>query len=91
MLQLNVLHNQWLMLALGGGTVFVLLLLLYYRAMASSRSEQIEQASVPITGPRSFMNWLLVAVPWVLLVIILAVTAWALIMPILKSIYPPNW
>lgn len=91
MLRLDILHNQWLFLALGGGAIFMLMLVLYYQAMAASREEQVERAAQPIIGPRSLVRWLLVAIPWILLVTILAITAWALIMPLLKSIHPPNW
>lgn len=91
MLRLDVLHDQWLMLALGGGVVFVLMFALYYQIMGTTRAEQRARAQAPITGPRSFARWLLTAIPWILLVTLLAITAWALSMPILKAIHPPNW
>ena len=75
---IDVLQNQWIILALIGGTVLVLYMVLGYLTMWHPRAE-------PAGGePRG-------AVPWVIIFTLVAMVIFMLIYVAARSSYPPNW
>jgi hypothetical protein len=90
MFRLNVLQNQWLMLALIGGLAMVLGLVLACMAFWRARRDETPSpqagggaANVPKPSRGS--------VPWVLIVAFVAMAAWAVIYVVRAAAYPPNW
>ena len=82
---IDVLQNQWIILALIGGTVLVLYMVLGYLAMWKPRSE-IEARPAP-PGEEAPSG----AVPWVIIFTLVAMVIFMLIYVAARSSYPPNW
>jgi MFS superfamily sulfate permease-like transporter len=78
MFRLDVLQNQWLILALAGGTALVLVLVLAYLAVwRGARGEaECEQ-------PRR--------IPWVLIIIYVVTLVYAIIYLAMTAANPPTW
>lgn len=92
MFRLNVLQNQWIILALAGGLALLLGLVLAYRALWKQRgdlvsAERVGQASRQRTaGP-----WLRTFMPWFLLVTYISALLFAVIYTLVMGYNPPNW
>ncbi len=83
MLQLNLLQNQYIMLAFFGGIALVLLSALGYLAMW--RTRETEGAGPALGGSRrGYM-------PWVLLVTYAASLIYAVVYVLMRAQTPPNW
>ncbi len=81
MIGLNVLQNQWLILALFGGSATVLAVFLCY--LAGWRPRQgTDQA-----GNRSPVAW----TPWGLIVVYALTVAFGLAFVVMVALNPPNW
>jgi len=105
MLRLDVLQSQWLILALVGGSVLVLLFLLGYaaawRAGDAARNagagehgagRAAEAAERGADRPRQVAgaHGARRGVPWIVIVIILAAAAYAVVYVTLAAFNPPN-
>jgi heme/copper-type cytochrome/quinol oxidase subunit 2 len=87
----DLYQNRWLFFVFLGGASLVIIFALTYRAMWRPREEEREKGSPPITGPRSFLRWLLATVPWVLILTILGTLAYTAWHVAARAINPPNW
>ncbi len=79
MFRLDILQNQWLILALGGGLFLVLAIITAY--LGYWRTPRDEGGSTAGRGP----------VPWVLILVYAAVPVFAIVYLIFRAIHPPNW
>jgi len=76
MFRLDVLQNQWLILALVGGTALVLFVALAYVAVwRAGRTE------APARSP----------VPWIVIVFWVAAAAYAVVYIVQAAMNPPTW
>ena len=83
MLNLDVLQNRWLILALSGGVVLVLGTILACLALWRPREEETAESprSAPFTA----------RLPWFLLLTFAGLAAWAIIYVLVQAMNPPNW
>ncbi|RPI60868.1 MAG: hypothetical protein EHM48_06540 [Planctomycetaceae bacterium] len=90
MFRLDVLQNQWLMLAMLGGAVALLTVVLAYVAFWRKRSDAVSD-----TGPDSPRQplgaWVRSFVPWILIGTFAFVAVWAVVYTIMIIKNPPNW
>lgn len=91
MFYLYVLQNQWIVATLLVGIGLVLLCALTYQALWHPRGVEEKSEEIKITGPGSFMTWLLSFVPWVIILIVAGCTAFTIATVVSKSFSPPNW
>lgn len=81
----SYLHDQWLILSLGGGTVLLLLVCLSYLAMWRPRPPEDEGQLVRASQrARQF-------IPWVLIVIYVSIFIYYFISPFLWLYWPEQW
>jgi heme A synthase len=78
MFRLDVLQNQWLIVAMAGGTALVLVLVLAYLAVWRGARGGAEGE-----GPRR--------VPWLLILIYAVTLVYALIYVAMAALDPPTW
>ena len=94
MFRLDVLQNQWLLLALGLGVTFVLAMALAYTAIWRPRQAPPPSGdgSAPSTPPAEFPfgQWMRSYVPWILILTLLFVIAFIVIYTIMAASSPPN-
>ncbi len=76
MFRLDVLQDQWLILALGGGLVFILFLALAYLGYWRTPPDEAE-AHRPV--------------PWLLILVYAAIPVFAIVYLVLRATQPPNW
>lgn len=86
MFRIDVLQNQWLMLALIAGSALILGVALVHLAMARPR-----QAQGDPTTPRGRLATLAAAMPWLLIVTFAGLAAFVVIYTFVMAGYPPNW
>ncbi len=84
MLQINLLQNQYIMLAFFGGIALVLLSALGYLAMWRARETEGAGPALGDRGRRGHM-------PWVLLVTYVAILVYAVVYVLMRAQTPPNW
>ena len=84
MLNLNLLQNRWVLLALAGGVVLVLAMVLACLAIWRPREEPPPGEARP---PARFSA----RVPWFLLLTIAGIAAYAVIYVLVQAMNPPNW
>jgi len=87
MFRLEVLQNQWVILALLGGTALVLLTALGYVAVwrtarEKTRAEAAGEPEAPAPPRR---------VPWVIIALWVATAVYAIFYVILAVLNPPTW
>jgi hypothetical protein len=82
MYQLSVLQNQWLILALFGGVVLMLMLVCTYLVMWRPRIDAAE----PAAGGRALLKW----IPWFLYALIISILIFQVAYTIILHFYPPN-
>ncbi len=87
MFQLYVMQNQWLMLALIGGTALLLIFLLGYPALWRRREPMTEKGM----EKQSLLAWFRSFMPWVLVVLYGVTIAYAVVYVIRMAGHPPNW
>jgi hypothetical protein len=85
MFRLNVLQNQWLVLALAGGLTIVLWLVLYYLAMWRERPGAAAQETAPSGRNRRWFP------PALLVFVYLFILIWAVVYTLMMIRNPPNW
>ena len=86
MLNLNVLQNQEILLALGAGVVMTLMIILAYMEIWRPRQEETHEAP-----KQNLVIWFLSYVPWIVVLITAGGGIWGLLYAIDKVIHPPNW
>jgi hypothetical protein len=91
MLYLYVQQNQWIVTTLLVGVALMLLFCLAYQAMWHPRGVEEKSEQIKITGPVSFMTWLLSFVPWILILIVSGCVFFTIATIVAKSCSPPNW
>ncbi len=79
MFRLDVLQDQWLILALGGGVVLVLTVIVAY--LGYWRTPTKEEGAPDGHGP----------VPWVLILLYAAIPVFAIVYLLFRAACPPNW
>jgi hypothetical protein len=88
MFYLNILQNQWLILALLGGVGLMLLFVLFYWPFWSGRDQAqpngVDGQPTAATPHHRYM-------PWVLVVLYLATVIYALVYVFQNAAQPPNW
>ena len=84
MLNLNLLQNRWVLLALAGGVVLVLAMVLACLAIWRPREESQAGAEA---APARFSA----RVPWFLVLTIAGIAAYAVIYVVVRAMRPPNW
>ena len=87
MFRLDVLQNQWLVLALAGGLVLVLCVALYYLALWRPRPGVNAQP----TPKQPVLNWLLSFLPALLVLTYISVLVFAVVYTLAMARHPPNW
>jgi hypothetical protein len=85
MFSLNDLQNRWVLLALSGGVILVLGMVLACLALWRPRREAGADASPP-AKPDFFAGF-----PWFLALTIGALMAYAIVYVIVQATNPPNW
>lgn len=87
MFHLNVLQNKYVMLALIGGLMAVLMIVISYLAIwRPRRNDAMASEDNPDTV------WVaLRSVPWIIVVSYAGILIWGIIYTIAKAINPPNW
>jgi large-conductance mechanosensitive channel len=91
MFELHVMQNQWLMLALIGGTALMLTLLLAYPAIWRRRDIESMKETTREADKQGFFAWLNSFMPWILSVIYIATIVFMVVYIIRRAAYPPNW
>jgi hypothetical protein len=84
MAPLDVLRNEWIILALAAGGVLTLVIVLTYLMMWRPRPPQ---GAPPVSDWRGIWQY----TPWVLVLTILGIMVFGLVETICYSIWPPNW
>jgi hypothetical protein len=86
MFQLDVLQKQWLILAIFGGLAVLGMVTLLYLAIWRPRKD-------PPAGEdgQSLSAWLGSFMPWLLVVLYVGLSAWAVIYVLMQVQTPPNW
>lgn len=82
MYQLNVLQNQWLILALFGGVVLMLGVVAAYLMMWRPRSDSTQ----PLTAGRVLLNW----IPWVVIILFIVIVIYQVASSLILAPNPPN-
>jgi F0F1-type ATP synthase assembly protein I len=84
MYRIEVLQNQWVLMALLGGISSMLLLVLAYLGMWRPREKPTTEPTTNWSGAWKFM-------PWFLIVTIVYTAIFMLIYTYYFITYPPNW
>lgn len=81
---IDVLRNQWIILALAAGGVLTFVVILTYLMMWRPRP-------APGTPPASDWRGIWHYTPWVLVLTILGIAVYGTVATIYAAIRPPNW
>jgi hypothetical protein len=87
MLNLDLLQNRWVFLALAGGVVLVLAMVLAYLAIWRPREEAPPGGEVRPACPAKFSA----RAPWFLILTVAGIAAYAVIYVLVQAMNPPNW
>jgi F0F1-type ATP synthase assembly protein I len=83
MLRFDVLQNQWLILALVGGSALVLAVVLSYLALWRGQGGAEEaDAEAPAEHGR---------MPWILVLVYAATVLFGILYVLARAVEPPNW
>ena len=91
MLHLYVLQNQWIIMSLLVGVALVLAMCLTYQAMWLPRRIEEQSEEIKVKDVKSFFIWLTRFLPWILVLVIVATTAFTILKVIENAQIPPNW
>ena len=91
MLYLYVLQNQWIVITLLAGSILTLLFCLTCQALWLPRGIEGKSERVKVKDFRSFLTWLLSFMPWVVILLFIATTAFTVFEIIENHSIPPNW
>ncbi len=92
MLNLNVEHSQWLIIAMLGGIFFVLIIIVTYLDMWKPRNE--EEFNWKPDEEKSIKEKIITiwrAIPWILKITYALSIIFSLVYGIYRIINPPNW
>ena len=84
MLNLDLLQNRWVLLALSGGVVLVLAMILACLELWRPREEAPPGGEL---RPARFSA----RVPWFLILTVAGIAAYAVIYVLVQAMSPPNW
>ena len=87
MLNLDLLQNRWVLLALSGGVVLVLAMILACLELWRPREEAPPGGEVRPACPAKFTA----RVPWFLILTVAGIAAYAVIYVLAQAMTPPNW
>ena len=88
MFRVDVLQNQWLILALGVGVAALFAFILLFLALWRPR----EEAPIEATAERpSVFGWLRSFMPWVVILVALVIGAFMVAYAVGAMRRPPNW
>ncbi|MFB3890611.1 MAG: hypothetical protein ACE15C_01165 [Phycisphaerae bacterium] len=95
---MDIIQNQWLLLALGLGVVFVLAMALAYTAIWRPRqtpsggegAAPAQEGEPAPPGELPFGQWLRSYVPWILILTLLFVIVFMVVYTIMAATTPPN-
>lgn len=90
MLQLNVLQNQWVWLALLIGLALTLAIVLAYLEIWRPRKDEGAESDAP-SQEESLPVWFFGYVPWIVTLLIIGAGAFGLVYVINSIMHPPNW
>jgi F0F1-type ATP synthase assembly protein I len=85
MLRLDVLQNQWLILALVGGTALVLFVALAYVAVWRVQRREAAEGEVRAAPPPQS------TIPWIVIVFWVAAVVYAAVYIVQAVLNPPTW
>lgn len=88
MFRLDVLQNQWLMLAMGGGLILILGFVLACMAFWKPRQAIVDEQATAAMPRR---EWLRSFMPWLLIVAYAFILVYAVVYTIMQILNPPNW
>lgn len=91
MLYLYVLQNQWIVITLLAGSILTLLFCLTYQALWLPRGIEGKSEQIKVKDFRSFLTWLRSFIPWVVILLFIASTAFTVFEIIENHSIPPNW
>ena len=88
MFRVDVLQNQWLILALGGGVAVLFCVVLLFLALWRPRETAPSEGTVQRP---SVFGWLRSFMPWLLVLVALALAAFMAVYVAGAVRRPPNW
>ncbi|MBT1071509.1 hypothetical protein KJB30_06930 [Geobacter chapellei] len=91
MFDVFVQHDRWVLLTLLAGTILTILLCLGYWALWRPREMETMQEQIRITGPISFLHWIVNFMPWVVILVILISIAYTITHLLDATLHLPNW
>ncbi|BCS54205.1 hypothetical protein [Geobacter sp. SVR] len=91
MLNLYVQQHQWIVVALLSGAALVLLFWLNCTALWRPRQQEAQAEKLRITGPVSFVRWLTSFMPWTIVLLIIACSAFTLLYLCSAGRHAPTW
>jgi len=91
MLYLYVLQNQWIVITLLAGVAIMLLFCLTYQALWLPRGLEERSEQIKVEDVGSFFTWLRSFMPWVIILLFLASTAFTVYEISQNHKIPPNW
>jgi hypothetical protein len=91
MLLWHIARQHWVFFGIAVGLAIMLIFVLSYIVMWSSRKLEEENATVEINSIGNFAVWFQTAFPWVLILTIAGSIAVTVGYGILKWLDPPNW
>jgi hypothetical protein len=87
MFELQVMQNQWLMLALIGGLAVMLVFLLGYPPLWRRREPPIKEGDEKQPG----ILWLRSFLPWILVIVYGVTLIYSVVYVVRMAFHPPNW
>jgi len=91
MFRIDLLQNQYLILAIIGGLALLLLVVLMYPPLWRQRDKSTEETVKEADQAQSGVQWLRSFMPWYLLILYIAMAVWAVGYVIKMSRHPPTW
>ncbi len=86
-----IARQHWVFFGLGVGLALVLVIVLSYIPMWSSRKLEEENATIEINSIGHFMIWFQTTFPWILILTVMLAVCVTVGYGILKWLHPPNW
>lgn len=87
----EILRNQWAVVALLGGIVLTITVILTYWALWRPREEEARKGRQEISDLRSLLTWIISFLPWVLALATIATMAYVIAYVAMAVFNSPNW